>query len=83
MECLALKSLIELELGNEAEGFNLRDELFKIDTTQFPYRSNLAIYYLNHNNDSAAIYEINSILNWDIKNIRILSLKVYYLERKE
>lgn len=83
MECLALKSLIELELGNEAEGFNLRDELFKIDTTQFPYRSNLAIYYLNHNNDSAAIYEIKSILNWDIKNIRILSLKVYYLERKE
>ncbi len=82
MECLALKSLIELELGNEAEGFRLRDELFQKDTTQFPYRTNLAVHYLNHNNDSAAIYEINSILSWDFKNIKILSLKVYYLQRR-
>ncbi len=82
-ECLALKSLIELELGNEAEGFRLRDELLKKDTVQFPYRTNLAVYYLNHNNDSTAIYEINSILSWDIKNTRIMTLKVYYLERKE
>jgi O-antigen ligase len=82
LECLALKSLIELELGNETEGLKLKDEIFKSDTIQFPYRTNLAVYFLNHNNDSAAIYEINSILNWDIKNTRVMTLKVYYLERK-
>jgi len=82
LECIALKSLIELELGNETEGFRLRDELFKKDTIQFPYRTNLAVYYLNHNNDSAAIYEINSILSWDFKNTRAMTLKIYYLERK-
>lgn len=82
LECLAVRSLIELEFGNEAEGLRLKDELFKKDTTRFPYRTNLAVYYLNRNNDSAAIYEINSILSWDFKNIRILTLKVYYLERK-
>jgi hypothetical protein len=25
---------------------------------------------------------MNSILSWDIKNIRIMTLKVYYFERK-
>jgi len=82
LECLALKSLIELEMGNETEGLKLKDEIFKTDTIQFPYRTNLAVYFLNHNNDSAAIYEINSILNWDIKNTRVMTLKVYWLERK-
>lgn len=82
LECLALRSLIELELGNETEGFRLKDEIFKTDTTQFPYRTNLAVYYFKKNNDEAAIYEINSILNWDIKNIRVMTLKVYWFERK-
>jgi hypothetical protein len=82
LECLALKSLIELELGNETEGLRLKNEIFKTDTIQFPNRTNLAVYFLNRNNDSAAIYEINSILNWDIKNTRVMTLKVVYLERK-
>jgi hypothetical protein len=82
LECLALKSLISLEQGNEEEGFRIKEEIFKTDTTQFPYRTNLAVYYLNRGNDSAAIYEINSILNWDFENVRVLTLKVYWLERK-
>ncbi len=81
LECLGLESLIEFELGNKEEGLKLREEIFKTDTTQFPYRTNLAVYYLKHNEDSAALYEINSILNWDIKNTHVMLLKVHYFEK--
>jgi O-Antigen ligase len=81
-DCLALRSLIELELGNESEGFRIKDELFKIDTLEFPYRVNLAVYYLNRNNDSAAIREINTVLSWDINNINALITKALYLQRE-
>ena len=83
LECTALKSLIELQLGNESEGFRLKDELFKIDTTRFSYRINLAVYYLNHGNDSSAFKEVNSVLNWDFKNVNALITKtLYYLKKK-
>jgi hypothetical protein len=81
-DCLALRSLIELELGNEAEGFRIKDEMFKNDTMHFRYRINLAVYYLNHNNDSGAINEINIVLSKDIKNINAFKTKVLYLLRK-
>ena len=78
-----MKSLIELQLGNESEGFRLKDELFKIDTTRFSYRINLAVYYLNHGNDSSAFKEVNSVLNWDFKNVNALITKtLYYLKKK-
>jgi len=75
LECLALESLIELQLGNEKEGFRLKDEIFKTDTTRFSYRINLAVYHLNQGNDSSAIREVNSVLNWDFKNINALTTK--------
>ncbi len=78
LNCIALRSLIELELGNEQEGFRIKNELFKIDSIQVPYRINLAVYYLNQNNDSAAIKEINTVLQWDIKNINAFTAKVMY-----
>ena len=82
LECLALQSLIELQLGNEKEGFRLKDEIFKADTTRFSYRINLAVYYLNRGNDSSAIREVNSVLNWDFKNINALTTKSMYYIRQ-
>lgn len=83
LECVALESLIELQLGNEEEGFRLKDELFKADTTRFSYRVNLAVYYLNRGNDSGAIREVNSVLNWDFKNVNALITKTLFYLRKE
>lgn len=79
--CLALRSLIELSLGNEKEGLRIKDELYKIDSTIVSYRINLAVYYLNQNNDSTAIKEVNTVLGWDIKNINAFTVKVMYFLR--
>lgn len=82
LECVAMESLIELQLGNVDEGFRLKDELFKADTTRFSYRINLAVYYLNLGKDSSALREVNSVLKWDFKNVNALITKTLYYLRQ-